>query len=59
MSDEVKSRLTRPGLCSSILAMAVTLCWVIPAAAQYPAASVGASRGGRTLGKCSERSCER
>jgi outer membrane protein TolC len=50
MSSEVKSRVTRSRLCSSILAMAATFYWVIPAAGQYPAASVGAGQSSALSG---------
>ena len=50
MSSEVKSRVTRSRLCSSILAMAATFYWVIPAAAQYPSASVGAGQSSALSG---------
>jgi outer membrane protein TolC len=50
MSSEVNSRLTRSSLCSLILAMVVIFRWVIPAAAQYSAASVGVGQASALTG---------
>ena len=46
MTGNIRYRLTRRRLRPAILAIAVTFCCSIPAAGQYPAASVGA--GGRS-----------
>jgi outer membrane protein TolC len=52
MTGNVQYRLTQPILLRrrAILVMSLTLCCVIPAAGQYPAASSGASQAGALLG---------
>jgi outer membrane protein TolC len=50
MIDDVRYRPNRPRLRPAILAMAVTCCWVITAAAQYPAASAGAGQASALTG---------
>ncbi|HWY58069.1 MAG TPA: TolC family protein [Terriglobales bacterium] len=50
MSDDITFRLTQHRSPRSILVMAVILCCVIPAAAQYPAASVGAGHASALTG---------
>jgi len=44
MSSQIRSRPTRRRSVVAILARAVTFCRVIPAAAQYSVASVGAGQ---------------
>ena len=52
MTGDVQYRLTQPSLLRrrAILAMSLTLCCVIPAAGQYPAASSGAGQAGALSG---------
>jgi hypothetical protein len=50
MSDTITFRLTQYRSLRSILVMAVIFCRVIPAAAQYPAVSVGAGQANALTG---------
>ena len=50
MSDDMTFRLTRHRSPRAILAMAVILCCVIPAAGQYPTASAGAGQASSLTG---------
>ena len=50
MTGDVRYRLTRPRLSPAILAVAVTFCCVIPAAGQYPTASVGVGQASALTG---------
>ena len=50
MSDDMRFRLTRHRSPRSVLAMAVIFCCVIPAAAQYPAATAGAGQASSLAG---------
>jgi len=50
MTGKISYRLTRRHLGPSILAIAGTLYWVIPAAGQYPAASVGSGQSSALTG---------
>jgi outer membrane protein TolC len=52
MTGDVQYRLTQPSLLPrrAILAISLTLCGVIPAAGQYPAASSGAGQAGALSG---------
>jgi outer membrane protein TolC len=50
MTRDVRHRPIRCRLRTAILVMAVTFCWVLPAEAQYPAASAGAGQSNAIAG---------
>jgi outer membrane protein TolC len=50
MTDNIRYRRIRRHVGPAILAIAVTFYWVLPAAGQYPAASVGAGQSGSLTG---------
>jgi outer membrane protein TolC len=50
MTRDVRHRPIRRRLRTAILVMAITFCWVLPAEAQYPAASAGAGQSSAITG---------
>lgn len=50
MIGDIRARLSRHRWHRAILTMAVTFCWVIPAAGQYPAASAEAGQASALAG---------